>query len=89
MVEVFARELQKEGRKVAVLSRGYKKVEPRLARKLLDALFFREHCQRLQGITSGFLVFQMAEPPTRTKRSGGGTGPSRSVSAQNSVPASG
>jgi tetraacyldisaccharide 4'-kinase len=35
VVEVFARELQREGRKVAILSRGYKKVEPSLLNKLL------------------------------------------------------
>jgi tetraacyldisaccharide 4'-kinase len=38
VVEVFARELQKAGRKVAVLSRGYKKVEPTFGEKLLDAI---------------------------------------------------
>jgi len=42
VVEVFARELQKEGRKVAVLSRGYKKEEPGLLRKLVDRVLFRE-----------------------------------------------
>jgi tetraacyldisaccharide 4'-kinase len=35
VVEVFARELQREGRKVAILSRGYKKVEPSFVDKLL------------------------------------------------------
>ena len=42
VVEVFARELQKQGRKVAVLSRGYKKQEPGFVRKCLDKLLFRE-----------------------------------------------
>ena len=42
VVEVFARALQKEGRKVAILSRGYKKVEPAWPRKLLDRLLLRE-----------------------------------------------
>ena len=42
VVEVFARELQKAGRKVAILSRGYKKVEPSLFRKLIDMLLLRE-----------------------------------------------
>jgi tetraacyldisaccharide 4'-kinase len=42
VVEVFARELQKEGRKVAVLSRGYKKEQPPFARRLLDKLLFRQ-----------------------------------------------
>ena len=42
VVEVFARELQKEGRKVAILSRGYKKKEPVFAKKLMDKITLRE-----------------------------------------------
>jgi len=42
VVEVFARELQKAGRKVAVLSRGYKKVEPSFFRKIIDKIIFSE-----------------------------------------------
>lgn len=42
VVEVFARELQKEGRKVAILSRGYKKVEPSWPQKMLDRVLLRE-----------------------------------------------
>lgn len=42
VVEVFARELQKEGRKVAILSRGYKKKEPRFFRKLFDRITLQE-----------------------------------------------
>lgn len=42
VVELFARELQREGRKVAILSRGYKKVEPGWFRKLLDRVLLRE-----------------------------------------------
>jgi len=38
VVETFARELQKEGRRVAVLSRGYKKVEPPWYQKMLDRI---------------------------------------------------
>lgn len=38
IVEVLARELQRRGRKVAILSRGYKKSEPAFGRKVLDAL---------------------------------------------------
>jgi tetraacyldisaccharide 4'-kinase len=41
VVEVFARELQKAGRKVAILSRGYKKAEPRLVQRLVDLALFR------------------------------------------------
>ncbi len=42
IVEVFARDLQKAGRKVAVLSRGYRKVEPSLAQRLVNLLLMRE-----------------------------------------------
>jgi tetraacyldisaccharide 4'-kinase len=42
VVEVFARELQRRGRRVAVLSRGYKKAEPVLLQRVLDTLLFRE-----------------------------------------------
>jgi tetraacyldisaccharide 4'-kinase len=40
VVEVFARELNKEGRKVAILSRGYKKAKPGFGRRLVDKLTF-------------------------------------------------
>jgi tetraacyldisaccharide 4'-kinase len=40
VVEVFARELQREGRKVAILSRGYKKEEPPFLRRLINRLTF-------------------------------------------------
>ncbi len=36
IVEVFARSLQKQGRKVAILSRGYKRHEPPLYKRLFD-----------------------------------------------------
>ncbi len=42
VVEAFARELQKEGRRVAVLSRGYKKVEPNAFKKMVDRITMRE-----------------------------------------------
>ncbi|OVE76775.1 tetraacyldisaccharide 4'-kinase [bacterium E08(2017)] len=42
VVEVFARELQKEGRKVAILSRGYKKAEPTFGEKLVNLVTLRE-----------------------------------------------
>lgn len=38
VVEVFARELSREGRKVAVLSRGYRREKPPLWRRLMDAV---------------------------------------------------
>ena len=38
IVEVFARSLQKQGRKVAILSRGYKRHEPPLYKRLFDQI---------------------------------------------------
>ncbi len=51
VVEVFARELQKQGRKVAILSRGYKKVELRWSRRIMDKLLLRSQ-QRLPRVVS-------------------------------------
>lgn len=45
VVEVFARELQKKGRKVAILSRGYKKAEIPFSKKLKNFLTFRTPTQ--------------------------------------------
>lgn len=42
VVEVFARDLQRMGRKVAILSRGYKKEEPPLVERLVSKLLLRE-----------------------------------------------
>ena len=42
VVEVFARSLQKKGRKVAILSRGYKKEEPPVMERLLNTVLLRE-----------------------------------------------
>lgn len=42
VVEIFARELQKEGRRVAVLSRGYKKENLPLYRRLIHAISGRK-----------------------------------------------
>jgi len=42
VVEKFARVLQDEGRKVAILSRGYRSRPPPLRKRLLDKLLFRE-----------------------------------------------
>ena len=41
VVEVFARELRKAGRRAAVLSRGYKKTEPVLLKRLVDLVLVR------------------------------------------------
>lgn len=42
VVEVFARTLQQRGRKVAILSRGYKKKEAPVATRLVNKLLLRE-----------------------------------------------
>lgn len=41
IVEAFARELSRRGRKVAILSRGYKKTKPPLLKRIHDALLNR------------------------------------------------
>ncbi len=51
IVEVFARALQQQDRKVAILSRGYKKVEHGLGKRLLDALTGRAR-RRLPRVVS-------------------------------------
>src|SRR5438309_11551015 len=42
VVEKFARELQNQGRKVAILSRGYRSKPPPLTRRLINKILFRE-----------------------------------------------
>jgi len=42
VVEIFARELQTAGRRVAILSRGYKKTEPPFLQRLTNMLTFHE-----------------------------------------------
>jgi tetraacyldisaccharide 4'-kinase len=41
VVEKFARELQDQGRRVAILSRGYRSKPPPLTKRILDRLLFR------------------------------------------------
>lgn len=41
VVEKFARELQNEGRTVAILSRGYRSKPPPLSKRLIDRILFR------------------------------------------------
>ena len=53
VVEVFARALQKEGRTVAVLSRGYKKVEHSLWKRLTDQLTGRERRHAPRVVSDG------------------------------------
>lgn len=53
IVEVFARALQKNGRKVAILSRGYKKVEHRLWKKIMDKFTGRERRRPPRVVSDG------------------------------------
>jgi tetraacyldisaccharide 4'-kinase len=53
VVEVFARELQKAGRRVAILSRGYKKAEPGFYRRLVDKVLFREFRRPPRVVSDG------------------------------------
>ena len=53
VVEVFARELQKEGRRVAILSRGYKKVEPSPLKKVIDTVLMREQRRPPRVVSDG------------------------------------
>lgn len=53
VVEIFARELQKEGRKVAILSRGYKKVEPGFFEKITDRLLLKEQRRPPRVVSDG------------------------------------
>jgi len=53
VVEVFARRLQEAGRKVAILSRGYKKREPALLARILDKLLFRERLRPPRIVSDG------------------------------------
>ena len=53
VVEIFARELQKAGRKVAILSRGYKKVEPSFGEKLVDRILLRSYGQPPRVVSDG------------------------------------
>ncbi|MGQ9661928.1 MAG: tetraacyldisaccharide 4'-kinase [Kiritimatiellia bacterium] len=53
VVEIFARELQKRGRKVAILSRGYKKAEPPLYERVLNTLLMRSQRQPSRVVSDG------------------------------------
>lgn len=53
VVEIFARELQREGRRVAILSRGYKKQEPGFLEKLVDRVTFRERSRPPRVVSNG------------------------------------
>ena len=53
VVEVFARELQQAGRRVAILSRGYKKSKPPPLRRILDKLTFAEKRDPPRVVSNG------------------------------------
>ncbi len=53
VVEVFARALQKEGRTVAILSRGYKKVEHSFWKRLVDQITGRERRRAPRVVSDG------------------------------------
>ena len=53
VVEIFARELQKAGRKVAILSRGYKKRQDPLLRRVLDRLLLRSSQRPPRVVSDG------------------------------------
>ena len=52
VVEVFARALRQNGRKVAILSRGYKKAETPLSEKLVNLLTFKTPAQEPPRVVS-------------------------------------
>ena len=53
VVEIFARALQREGRRVAILSRGYRKVEHRLWKKMLDGITGRTRRRKPRVVSNG------------------------------------
>jgi tetraacyldisaccharide 4'-kinase len=53
VVEKFARELQDQGRTVAILSRGYRSKPPPLTKRVLDKLFFREDSTPPRVVSDG------------------------------------
>ena len=53
VVEKFARELQNEGRTVAILSRGYRSKPPPLTQQLLNKILFREDSTPPRVVSDG------------------------------------
>lgn len=53
IVEAFARELSREGRRVAILSRGYRKQEPPWLRRLVDRITLRELRRKPRLVSDG------------------------------------
>jgi tetraacyldisaccharide 4'-kinase len=53
VVEKFARELQDQGRKVAILSRGYRSKPPPLRHRLINKILFREDATPPRVVSDG------------------------------------
>src|SRR5881394_616348 len=53
VVEKFARELQNQGRTVAILSRGYRSKPPPLTKRLLDRMLFRSDTTPPRVVSDG------------------------------------
>ena len=53
VVEKFARELQNQGRTVAILSRGYRSKPPPLSKRLLDRMLFRSDTTPPRVVSDG------------------------------------
>lgn len=53
VVEKFARELQQQGRTVAILSRGYRSKPPPLSKRLVNKLLFREDSTPPRVVSDG------------------------------------
>src|SRR5881396_658148 len=53
VVEKFARELQNQGRTVAILSRGYRSKPPPLTKRLLDRMLFRTETTPPRVVSDG------------------------------------
>ena len=53
VVEIFARELQKAGRRVAILSRGYKKAQPPFFQRLANKFTFHERRNPPRVVSDG------------------------------------
>ncbi len=53
VVEIFARELQKAGRRVAVLSRGYKKAKAPFKKRIMDRMLLRERKRPPRVVSDG------------------------------------
>ncbi len=53
VVEIFARELEQAGRRVAILSRGYKKVQPPLGKRIINSLTLKNRRSLPRVVSDG------------------------------------